>query len=72
MAKKAKKTKGSKAGKTSKAKKASTGKSKPKAKKISLSKPRYQCAACGVMITITEEGLGVHRLMCCGQPMKRV
>ncbi|MGQ9604008.1 MAG: hypothetical protein ACUVUU_07315 [bacterium] len=47
---------------------------KPKStrKKTGVKKPKYECSACGVMVTITEEGLGVARLMCCGQPMKKV
>lgn len=47
-------------------------KPKSKRKKTSVKKPKYECSACGVVVTITEEGLGVHRLMCCGQPMKKV
>lgn len=57
--------------KAKRTKKAAQPKKRPAAKKPPTGKPRYRCEACGVMITVTEEGLGVHRLMCCGQPMKR-
>jgi hypothetical protein len=33
--------------------------------------PQYGCILCGVEVAITRSGLGISRLMCCGQPMER-
>lgn len=53
------------------AKKATRVSKRAKPKKPQPSMPRYTCQKCGVMITVTKEGIGIHRLMCCGEPMKR-
>jgi DNA-directed RNA polymerase subunit RPC12/RpoP len=41
-------------------------------KKAVARKPKkvYVCVPCGTEITISKEGMGVTRLMCCGQVMK--
>lgn len=33
-------------------------------------KKTYVCAPCGMEVTVSKEGLGVTRLMCCGEVMK--
>jgi desulfoferrodoxin-like iron-binding protein len=33
--------------------------------------PQYSCVLCGVEVAVTKAGLGISRLMCCGQPMTR-
>ncbi len=33
-------------------------------------KKTYVCVPCGTEITVTREGMGVTRLMCCGRVMK--
>lgn len=33
--------------------------------------PEYSCILCGVEVAMTKAGLGISRLMCCGQPMSR-
>ncbi len=33
--------------------------------------PPYSCVLCGVEVAVTKAGLGISRLMCCGQPMER-
>lgn len=33
--------------------------------------PQYSCILCGVEVAVTRAGLGISRLMCCGQPMSR-
>lgn len=33
--------------------------------------PHYSCILCGVEVDVTKAGLGISRLMCCGQPMER-
>ena len=33
--------------------------------------PQYNCVLCGVEVAVTKSGLGISRLMCCGQPMTR-
>jgi len=51
-------------------------KKKPR-RKVTLAKParpagpRYSCILCGVEVDMTKSGLGISRLMCCGQPMER-
>jgi hypothetical protein len=46
-------------------------------RKVTASKPRrpagpeYSCILCGVEVAVTKSGLGISRLMCCGQPMSR-
>jgi hypothetical protein len=40
-------------------------------KPIMRPKPAYSCALCGVEVAITNEGLGISRLICCGRPMTR-
>jgi DNA-directed RNA polymerase subunit RPC12/RpoP len=35
-----------------------------KAKKV------YVCVPCGTEVTVTKSGMGVNRLMCCGEVMK--
>jgi len=54
------------------AKKKSTRK-KTTAKNKTARKPKkvYYCVPCGTEVTISREGMGVTRLMCCGQVMKR-
>jgi hypothetical protein len=51
--------------KTTRKKTAAKKKTVKKAKKI------YYCVPCGTEITVSKEGMGVTRLMCCGQLMKR-
>jgi hypothetical protein len=34
-------------------------------------KPKYTCVLCGVEVAVTEEGLGISKLMCCGHPMRK-
>jgi len=45
---------------------------KKTAKKTPERKPKkvYVCVPCGTEVTISKEGMGVTRLMCCGQLMK--
>jgi len=33
-------------------------------------KKTYVCVPCGMEVTVSREGLGVTRLMCCGEVMK--
>jgi desulfoferrodoxin-like iron-binding protein len=33
--------------------------------------PHYSCILCGVEVDVSKAGLGISRLMCCGQPMER-
>ena len=46
-------------------------------KKAAVVKPlkptgsQYSCVLCGVEVAMTRSGLGISRLMCCGQPMTR-
>ena len=63
---------------TKKAKKAARkpAKRKPRmkvmrAKPAKPSGPQYSCILCGVEVAVTKSGLGISRLMCCGQPMER-
>lgn len=48
-------------------------KKKTTTKKKATKKPKkvYYCVPCGTEITISKEGMGVTRLMCCGQVMKQ-
>jgi transcription elongation factor Elf1 len=46
------------------AKKKTIKKAAPKAKKV------FVCVPCGTEVTLTKEGMGVTRLMCCGEAMK--
>lgn len=41
-------------------------------KRAAARKPKkvYVCVPCGTEITVTKEGMGVTRLMCCGEVMK--
>ncbi|MFZ1946866.1 MAG: hypothetical protein WAW06_04915 [bacterium] len=41
------------------------------AKRMKPAGPNYSCILCGVEVAITKAGLGINRLMCCGQPMER-
>jgi desulfoferrodoxin-like iron-binding protein len=41
------------------------------AKPMKPAGPHYSCILCGVEVAITKAGLGINRLMCCGQPMER-
>jgi desulfoferrodoxin-like iron-binding protein len=47
------------------------------ARKVTAAKPRkpagpeYSCILCGVEVAVTKSGLGISRLLCCGQPMSR-
>jgi desulfoferrodoxin-like iron-binding protein len=41
----------------------------PRAKKPAG--PQFSCILCGVEVAVTKAGLGISRLMCCGQPMSR-
>ena len=44
--------------------KKTTKKATKKAKKT------YVCVPCGMEVTVSKEGMGVTRLMCCGEVMK--
>ncbi|HVP56589.1 MAG TPA: hypothetical protein VMU02_00715 [bacterium] len=74
----AKKKAKKKAKKTKKTKKAirKPAKRKPR-RRVTLAKPakpagpHYSCILCGVEVDVTKTGLGISRLMCCGQPMER-
>lgn len=46
-------------------KKTTKKKAAKKAKKV------YYCVPCGTEVAITREGMGVTRLMCCGEVMKQ-
>ena len=41
-------------------------------KKAAAKKPKktYVCVPCGTEVTLTKKGMGVTRLMCCGEVMK--
>jgi len=41
-------------------------------KKTTARKPKktYVCVPCGMEVTVSREGMGVTRLMCCGEVMK--
>ena len=41
-------------------------------KKTTARKPKktYVCVPCGMEVTVSREGMGVTRLMCCGEIMK--
>jgi hypothetical protein len=45
---------------------------KKPAKKIPARKPKktYVCVPCGMEVTISRQGIGATRLMCCGELMK--
>jgi len=47
------------------AKKKTVKKAAPKAKKV------FVCVPCGTEVTVTKEGMGVTRLLCCGEAMKQ-
>jgi desulfoferrodoxin-like iron-binding protein len=72
-ARKAKKAKPKKKAKKA-AKKRPAGKA---VRKVTAAKPRrpagpeYSCILCGVEVAVTKSGLGISRLLCCGQPMSR-
>lgn len=46
-------------------------------RKVTVAKPKkpagpeYSCILCGVEVAVSKSGLGISRLMCCGQPMSR-
>ena len=42
-----------------------------KAKPKSKPRPRYTCVLCGVEVAVSRDGLGIWKLMCCGQPMRK-
>jgi len=46
------------------AKKKAVKKTAPRAKKV------FVCVPCGAEVTVTKEGMGVSRLLCCGEVMK--
>ncbi|KPL03117.1 MAG: hypothetical protein AMJ90_03945 [candidate division Zixibacteria bacterium SM23_73_2] len=39
-------------------------------KKKTTAKKVFVCVPCGTEVTVTREGMGVTRLMCCGEVMK--
>jgi hypothetical protein len=45
---------------------------KKPAKKKATKKPKktYVCVPCGMEVTVSREGMGASRLMCCGEVMK--
>jgi hypothetical protein len=45
---------------------------KKPAKKTAARKPKktYVCVPCGMEVTVSREGMGASRLMCCGELMK--
>jgi hypothetical protein len=45
---------------------------KKPAKKTATRKPKktYVCIPCGMEVTVSREGMGATRLMCCGELMK--
>jgi len=45
---------------------------KKAAKKTAARKPKktYVCVPCGMEVTVSREGIGASRLMCCGELMK--
>jgi hypothetical protein len=47
-------------------------KKKKVAKKTAARKPKkvYVCVPCGMEITVSRQGIGATRLMCCGELMK--
>jgi hypothetical protein len=49
-----------------------TTKKKTTKKKTTAKKAKkvYVCVPCGTEVTLTREGMGVTRLMCCGEVMK--
>jgi hypothetical protein len=53
------------------AKKPTRGQAAAKAKPRSKPKPKYTCVLCGVEVTVSKEGLGISKLMCCGHPMRK-
>ena len=52
-------------------KKTTRKKTATKKKTVKKAKRIYYCVPCGAEVTISKEGMGVTRLMCCGQVMKR-
>lgn len=59
-------------------KKAAKAARKPTKKKVARKRtpakpagPQFACILCGVEVAVTRSGLGISRLMCCGQPMSR-
>ena len=53
-------------------KKAAKKTTKKKTKKATTkeAKKTYVCVPCGMEVTVSKQGLGVTRLMCCGEAMK--
>jgi hypothetical protein len=45
---------------------------KKPARKTATKKPKktYVCVPCGMEVTVSREGIGTSRLMCCGEVMK--
>jgi hypothetical protein len=45
---------------------------KKPARKTKATKPKkaYVCVPCGMEVTVSREGIGASRLMCCGEVMK--
>jgi hypothetical protein len=45
---------------------------KKPAKKKKATKPKktYVCVPCGMEVTVSKEGIGASRLVCCGELMK--
>jgi DNA-directed RNA polymerase subunit RPC12/RpoP len=51
-------------------KKKTAKKTTKKATKKTAPKKTYVCIPCGTEVTLTKEGMGVTRLMCCGEVMQ--
>jgi hypothetical protein len=43
---------------------------KKKTAKKAAPKKAYVCVPCGTEVTVSKEGMGVTRLICCGEVMK--
>ena len=39
-------------------------------KKKTTAKKVYVCVPCGTEVTVTKKGMGITRIMCCGEVMK--
>jgi len=48
-----------------------SGKKVARARAAKPAGPHYSCILCGVEVDVSKAGLGISRLMCCGQPMER-
>ena len=53
-------------------KKAAKKPARKTAKKTTARKPKkvYLCRTCGMEVTVSRQGIGVTRLMCCGELMR--